>query len=434
MRSFFDPPSRRASFTSLFAVSVVGLSLGLVAVSRAAPAEISLDETRKVAAGTAPIVAAGSARVTAARNDAARADALPDPRLSIGIDNLTVTGVDAWRLGADDMTMRRIGVMQEWPSRRKREARRATAEARVDSAVDEVKLTRLEVERQAGNAWIESWAAEAEVRFLLALIAEADRAVEIAKAQLANATGSAADALAAQLARAELDNELRRAQAQVGAARAGLARWLDSDLPVALASMPDVTRLRVPADILRDRLDQHANLQVWQGRQREAEAAVLLAQAEKRPDLGFAASYGARSAGLPDMMMVEVSVGLPVFTRNRQDRDIAARRAEFDAVEGEREDARRAQREGLERLLASWDGMRDESVRYRDTLLPLARDRSATALAGYSGGGEFQAVLDARRDEVTTGRRALQLQADLARAWLALDTLLPVDSRKEVRP
>jgi outer membrane protein TolC len=425
MRFFLDPSSRRASCRLLFAVSVAGLPLCLAAVAQAAPPEISLDELRRMAARTAPSVAAGGARVVAARNDAARADALPDPQLSLGIEDLTITGGNALRFGADEMTMRRIGVAQDWPSRRKRDARRANAEARVDTAVDEVLVTKLDVERRAGEAWIATWAAEAEASFLRALLDEADRAVVLAKQQLANATGSSADALAAQVIRVELDNDLQRAQAQVNAARTGLARWLNADAVIDLAAMPDVARLRVPADTLRGTLDEHAQLQVWSGRQRQAAAAVSLAQAEKRPDLGFAVSYGARSAGLSDMLMVEVNVGLPLFARDRQDRDVAARMAEHDAVEAEGEDARRAQREDLERLLAIWEGMRDESERYRDILLPLARDRSATALASYAGGGEIQPWISARRDEIASGRRALQLQADLARAWLGLDTLLP---------
>ncbi len=440
MRFYLEPSSRRASRRLALAVCVVGLSLCLAAVSHAASPEISLDELRRVAARTAPIVAAGGALVAAARSDAARADALPDPQLSLGVDNLTITGGDALRFGADEMTMRRIGVAQEWPSRRKRDARRASAESRVDTAVDEVLVTRLDVERRAGEAWIATWAAEAEVRFLRALIDEAERAVTLAKQQLANATGSSADALAAQVVRAELDNDLRRAQAQASAARAGLARWLNADANVAfnadiaLAEMSDVSELRVPAEILRGSLDQHAHLQVWSGRQREAEAAVSLAQAEKRPDLGFVVSYGARSAGLSDMLMFEVNIGLPLFTRDRQDRDVAARMAEHDAVEAEWEDARREQREDLDRLLAIWDGMRDEAIRYRDSLLPLARDRSATALASYAGGGEIQPWINARRDEIASERRALQLQADLARVWLALDTLLPTDAVAELQP
>lgn len=424
-------PSLRRSRSSLTATSLL---LGAAFAAQATPLEVSLDELRRIAASTAPLVDARNAEVAAARADADRADALPDPALSIALDNFTVTGPDAFALSGDRMTMRRIGLMQDWPSREKRDARRKRAEAAVERAIDETLVTRLTVERLAGEAWIEAWAADAELGFLQALITESNRAVEIATVQLANASGSSAAALAAQVARAELELELRRAHSRRRAAQSGLARWLDTDQPLTLARLPDLTQLRVSADALRANLDRHAVLQLWQGRERAAVAAIDLARAGKRPDLGFALSYGARSAGLADMMMFEVKVGLPLFWQSRQDRDIAARLAEQAAVEAERAEARREQSETLERLLASWEGLRDESVLFRDSLLPLARDRSATALAGFSAGAGIEPWLDARRDEISSGRRAVQLRADLARAWLALDTLLPPGALPETQP
>lgn len=69
----------------------------LVAASSvvAQPTMLSLDDARGAASAAAPGVAAKSARIVAAREDAARAAALPDPTLNLGIDNLTVTGPEA---------------------------------------------------------------------------------------------------------------------------------------------------------------------------------------------------------------------------------------------------------------------------------------------------------------------------------------------------
>src|SRR3546814_14623348 len=74
-----------------------------------------------------------------------------------------------------------------------------------------------------------------------------------------------------------------------------------------------------------------------------AAAAIDLAQGEKRQDWSVAASYGQRSDGRDDMFMLEVGIELPLFTANRQDRGIAARRAEYEAALATREDARREQ-------------------------------------------------------------------------------------------
>ncbi|MGZ7226866.1 TolC family protein, partial [Streptococcus pyogenes] len=82
-------------------------------------------------------------------------------------------------------------------------------------------------------------------------------------------------------------------------------------------------------------------------------------------------------------LMVEFSIGLPLFTRNRQDRGIAARRAELEAVSAGHEDARRMQLEAVHRALAEWNGAKRQVARKESEALPLAHDRSQTALAAY---------------------------------------------------
>ena len=147
-------------------------------------------------------------------------------------------------------------------------------------------------------------------------------------------------------------------------------------------------------------IDQQAPLQAWAAREQVAQAALEQARAARQPDWSVSASYGKRAPGLSDMVMLEVGVSLPLFTRNRQDRGISARQAQWDAVQADHEDARRAQREAVTRAVATWSGWGRQIARYQQTLLPLARDRAQTALAGYRGGGSLQPWLDARRAEI----------------------------------
>ena len=67
-------------------------------------------------------MSASDAAARGAREMAVAAGQLPDPVLRAGVDNLPVNGPDAWSLDRDFMTMRRIGVMQEYVSSAKRAA------------------------------------------------------------------------------------------------------------------------------------------------------------------------------------------------------------------------------------------------------------------------------------------------------------------------
>ncbi len=395
--------------------------------------DLGLEDAVRIAVERAPAIAALQSQVEAAREDAGRASALPDPKLTFGIDNLPVTGTDAFSAGADFMTMKRIGLIQEFPARAKRQARQALADRTVEQAEALTAADQLQVQRDAATAWVSLWAAERELDALKDLRKQSQLAVRLAKARLTGGSGTAVDAMAAQATALELENRIETATADVEDAQATLGRWL-GEAPSELRtkdSPPDFTRLPVNEATLLATIDRQPSLLPWRSREDVAAAQVEVSSAEKHPDWSISASYGQRERGRSDMLAVQFAVGLPLFTRNRQDRGIAARRADLDAVIASHEDARRMQTELVRRSLAEWAGFKRQIARDDAQLLPLARDRARTALASYGAGSELQSWLDARRDELDIRVTHARRLGDLGRAWAALAYLLP---NEEVRP
>ena len=399
----------------------------------AAAADLSFDDALRLAAERAPMLRARQSQLAATREEAARAAALPDPQLTLGLANWPVTGADAFDLRADDMTMKQIGVMQEFPARAKRQARQSVADRTVEQAQALSTAEQLGVRQVVAKAWIALWAAQQEVAALQALREPAAVAVRTAKARLSGGTGSAVDAMATQGAALELENRIDAAGVLLQAARATLARWLGTE-PTDLraeGAPPELTALPVTPATLLSSIDRQAPLLPWQAREAVAEAEVGAAIAEKRPDWSLGVTYGQRErtpVGMTrsDMLMVEFAIDLPLFPRNRQDRGIAARRAELDAVAAEREDARRAQAESVRKALAEWEGLKRQVARKETESLPLAHDRARTALAAYAGGADLQPWLEARRDEIELHVEHARHLGELGRAWAALAYLLPI--------
>lgn len=405
----------------------VVLVLALIALPLHAATDgggLSLDAAVRSAASRAPQVQVQLLREQAARHDAVRAGRLPDPQLTAGISNLTATGAQAFNAAADSMTMRTIGLMQEIPSHAGRAAQKAVANSGAQLAAADVVSVRLAVKQATAGAWVRLWAAQTERGQLQDLHGQFALAVSLAKARLAGGAGSATDVLAARSAAVELDNRITGADAEITAARAALRRWLGNDADGALAEAPDFSTLPVPpAQLLRD-LDRQGPLLGWRAREAQAQAQLDLAKAGKRPSWSVGLVYGNR-IHLPDMIGVEVGVSLPLFPGNRQDQDISARYAERDAVKDEHEDARRAQREVVAAGVAAWQGDGTQVDTYRDKLLPLAADRSRTALAAYRGGGSLQPWLEARRDEIETRVAYAKALAAWGAAWAQLAYLVP---------
>jgi outer membrane protein TolC len=395
------------------------------AAAHAAEPPLSLDAAIHQAIERAPLLEARRAQSESARQEAARAGALPDPQLTVGVDNLAVQGPGAFTVGGDSMTMRTVGISQALPSRRKRQAERAMGHAQADLAASSEVATGLSIRQQVADAWISAWGAHREAMMLRSMRQAWAQDVAVAKARLRGGTGSAAEVLAARMESLDLENRLDEANAREAQARAGLARWLGSPIGQPLGDAPDFAVLPHDEASLLASLDRQGNLLGWPAREQAAEAALAAARADKRPEWSVGLSYGSRVRGLSDMVSLQVGVSLPLFTRNRQDRGISARAADLDAVRDERDDARRQQVEAIRSAWAQWESLGQQVRRHRDALLPLANDRVVLALAAYRGGGEIQPLLDARRDEIAHHTDYARMQAEYGRAWAALAYLLP---------
>lgn len=415
------------------------LALGLViAPAWSAETSITFDEALVLAGNRAPMLQARQSQISASQEEAARAAALPDPRLTLGVGNLPVTGADAFDFSADFMTMKQIGVMQDFPAQAKRKARQAVADRTVEQVQALSEAERLAVRQAVAQAWIAVWAVQREVAALKALREPTEVAVRAAKARLAGGTGTAVDAMATQGAVLELENRIDEGEASLEGARASLARWL-GETPADLrleGTPPNLMALPIPPANVLGSIDRQAPLLPWRSREAVAQAEVDAAIAEKRPDWSLGVAYGQRDRapnGMPrsDMLMVEFAIDLPLFTRNRQDRGVAARRAELDTVAAERDEARRQQIERVRRTLADWQGLQRRVARLEADALPLAHDRTRTALAAYADGAALQPWLEARRDEIALRIEHARLLAELGRAWSALAYLLP---EEEMQP
>jgi outer membrane protein TolC len=394
-------------------------------IAHAAESSLTLAEAVRQAGVQAPRLEAQDAAVAAAEAEASRAGALPDPMLMVGIENLPVTGGDAFDPTVDDMTMKRIGVRQEFPAATKRNAQRTLALRQVDEARAQAVVERLAVQRAAADAWIDAWAANHEVHALEQLREQARLAAKLARARASGGAGSLADALAAESAGLEIENQLEDARGRRDAALAMLRRWVPGAGMPSIAGAPDFDVLPFSRSQLQARLDDVAPLLGSRARVETAAAAVDSSRADKRPDWSLTAAYGQRDRDRSDMLSVEVGIALPWFHRSRQDRGVLAREAEYRQALALRDDERRALVAEIDAAFARWEALKSQVALHEQRLLPLARDRSAVALAAYRAGGELQPWLDARAAELDVHRSHAEHLDELGHVWASLAFLLP---------
>lgn len=131
------------------------------------------------------------------------------------------------------------------------------------------------------------------------------------------------------------------------------------------------------------------------------------------------------------MVSLEFRVGLPLFSGNRQDPMIRAKRADLSKLEAERESELRMHALEVTRELATWESARERMELYRRDRLPLARERVKASQGGYrSGAVPLLEVLTSFVAEMQLQRDYMRLTNEAAQAWAFLRYLEP----QEVAP
>jgi outer membrane protein TolC len=394
------------------------------AQSAGAGAALSLEQALRLAVEGSHLVAASRAQAQASREMEVSAGQLPDPVLKAGLDNVPLSGPDQFSVGRDFMTQRSIGVLQEFAREDKRRARAARYEREAQVGEAQRELTVAQVRRDVSTAWLERSYQESARALLQAQAAEAELQVDAADSAYRAGRGSQVDVFAARTQLEQIHDRASAAEQQIAAATARLSRWIGAAADRPLAERP-ATDAAPPAEALADdRVERHPQLAVLAGQEAMAQADADLARANRRPDWSWELTYSQRGSSYSNMISLNVSVPVPWNRSHLQDRELAARLAQRDQAQAEREDARRALAAEAQAAWRQWSIQRARLARYDASLTPLAERRTEAALAAYrAAAAPLATVLEARRGEIETKLDRLNIELDAARLWVQLNYL-----------
>ncbi len=395
-------------------LSAVALAAALLPATWAAAAPLSLEQALDLAAQRSQMTRAARAGAMGAAEMARAAGQQPDPMLTVGIDNLPVTGPGRFSTNAEDMTMKRIGISQEWVSADKRSAREAVSGAmhRRESVMEGVAAA--DARMQTAMTYVEAYYVGEALKLTALNEKHAREELEAGKGRLATVTGSSAEVLGLSGAIGMAEDETADVRQQQAAASAALQRWtglsVDELAAPGLAPVPN--------------LDEFvANHPIVVTRQRDIEVTrqeVEVARLNRKPNWSYEVSYGQR-VGRPDLMSFGVNIPLPIAPAARQDRETAAKLALVEKAEADLAEAQRAAAGEYEALNSDLKRLEQRIERYRGSVLEPLKQRTTATLAAYrSNQASLVMLFEARHAEVEAQRKVLNLQRDLAKAQAQL--------------
>ena len=426
----------------MFSISLMRTSaaLGLLVplmVPLMAAEPLSLQQAQQLAVARSRQLPAQDAIATAAQDMAVAAGQLPDPVLKLGVNNLPVTGPDRFSLTRDFMTMRSVGVVQEFTREGKRKARTARFEREVEAAQAARQLVLATLQRDTAVAWLERFYQERMRALLSTQRDEASLQIDAADVGYRGGKGSQADLFAARLAVVQIEDRMAQAERQIETAKAQLARWIGPDGSNPLGAPPALDTVRLHPDDLETQLAHHPQIELLLKKEAMAQADADVAQAAKQSDVSVELMFNQRGPAFSNMVSVNVSIPLQWDQKNRQDRELGAKLAIVESVRAEREEALRAHVAEALATLQEWRSTRDRLGRYDTSILPLTLERTRAALAAYRGAtGTLTAVLEARRGEIDMRMERLRLEMESARLWANINYLVTAshDATSMARP
>ena len=368
-----------------------------------------------------PELRQAEAGLRAERERVPQAGALPDPVLSLGIQN---DGFKEITVGKMETSFYQVMLSQGLPWPGKRGLRTDVARLSADAAGAALARARLTTEADVRRAYLDLLLTRDRLALLKRLEEIWQTSAGIARVRYEAGDGAQSDVLRAQL---ELNRLRQRRWALESQERTGvqtLNRLRGRPVDEPLATSVSVRALAVPElpsreAALADALERSPELAEARLGAARASKSAALAERERYPDLGVNAGIMPRGQFEP-MWLAGLSVGLPVWSARKQSRAVAESRARAEAGARGAETIEQVLRLRVAERQSAYEALLETIRLFREGLLVLSRATADSTLAQYRVGKvTFASVLEANAGYVNDEDGYLAALADAVRIAIA---------------
>lgn len=391
----------------------VAAGILLLAMSGLVKAELSLKQAEQLALDYDAVLQLKRSQAGALLEESVAADTLPDPRLKLGLMNFPT---DTFERDQEPMTQVQVGIQQMFPRGDslaiKSRQTQQSAEMVNASVDDRVRMVRLEVRRAYLDLifWLQS---EQVVKRNITLFRQL---VDITQSQYAAGVQRQQDVIRAELELGMLDDRLDSIRTRQQNSSEALQKLIGTRMPDIQQRLPVLHTLGEETT-LPALVEQHPLVRMEDAAVARGQSGIELAKQAYKPDWMLDVTYGFRDGFNPngseraDFLSAMVSIDLPLFTGDKQDRGVAASRLKYQAALQAREERIRTLQARLRSDLADWHSLHDRVERYRTVIVPQSEENSKAALYAYQNRrGDFNSLMRARITELETGLNYLKLK------------------------
>ncbi len=385
---------------------------------------LSLAEAEKIALQRDLIVQSQTAMSEAMTEKSVSADSWADPVIKFGA---LAVPVDTFDLEQEQMTQVVIGYQQMLPRGDSAEIKSKKWLAKA-GLMDANKITRVAMlKKSVRKAWLKVYLKEGARDIIKTNTGLFKQLVTVSQSQYVAGRKKQQDVLQAEVEYSLIEDQLEKIESELEVARAALAQWVgveNSNLKLNTSTDFLDDLMLSEQQMSENSLLQHPNVNQNDAMIDIAEQDVGLAKEKNSTQWGFDITYGVRQgdnpvmAGggeRPDFLSMMVMMSIPVFTADKQDRDIVASKLSLQSKKYLRQDMLRTLNSKLNQAKARWYKIIKRISRYEEKVLPQAKQNAAAAMSAYqSGVGSFIALTRARVSEFKAQLSHLKLTVEKA--------------------
>ncbi|HNP35832.1 MAG TPA: TolC family protein [Woeseiaceae bacterium] len=415
---------RRLVWSSPVLIAALLVSVPVLA-QRALP--LTLAEAEDRALDQEPGQAAFHARADALEEQSVAVGQLPDPKLRMGLANFPL---ESGGFTTEGMTQGQLGIRQTFPPGKTRAVSTRQFQSLAAEMSENADARGRDVLTSVRNAWLETYywnrahtiVTESRPFFSDLLI--------ITRSLYAVGSKDQQDVLRAELELSRLDDRIIEINRQRTRARAALSEWVGTESSRPIAEKLPAWENMPALETMRANLVTHPALKAADARINARIAGIDLARERYKPGWALDLGYGYRDGSLPngsprsDFVSLSVTVELPLFRKNRQDRGLAAALSERRAATESKEQLLRRLSSQLDAEYARWQELSRRVDLYERLILTQAKDQANAALAAYqSEASDFADVMRGFIDELNTRLDHIRLQTERAQSYAVLANL-----------
>ncbi len=406
-------------YKKLFLVSVFILS-----VLPATVLALDLKQAEQLAVQADPSIERFRATSRSFSEESFADDTLPDPKLRFGASNVPV---DTFALDQENMTQLKLGIQQSFPAGDTLEIKSKQSKFLSSSALALADDVELKILRDVRETYLNLYYETAAHQVILETKKLFSDLVTITESIYAAGRASQQDVVLANLELARLDDRITKTQAREEGFRATLAQWIGEPAWNSISiEFPQLPALAENVD-LNQVIPQHPLIRAESARVEASKQMIEMSKQEYKPGFSATVDYGYRSGtsangdDRPDFLTAMISMDIPLFTENRQDKKVSANVQKTAAARHSKDDKLRRLKQYYEKNKYLWQRLGEREVLYRDSLLVSAKNNSATALTAYqSGVSEFNTLMRAEITGLDVRLEDLRIRVDRAAAQARL--------------